>query len=199
LDLFFYYGFMLFDPSSTFESVRANVSFLRQIVGDGSMVAHFCRMVPYAGTPIETSLAQEGRLRGNAVDPSYDFLDPRMGEFFNALDQATTGWINPPDAPMNQLLWAWQEYWVMRRLFPPLDGIESYRQFLHSITRRSNKYLLDLVEEASYGFEVGHGEVPTASEMKAIGQRFAEELLAERNEFVLRNQQAMLSSLELMA
>jgi anaerobic magnesium-protoporphyrin IX monomethyl ester cyclase len=199
LDLFVCYGFMLFDPSSSFASVRANVSFLRQIVGDGSMEAHFCRMVPYAGTPIEASLAQEARLRGGAIDPSYDFLDPRMDEFFNAIDPATTGWINHPDGPMNQLTWAWQEYWVIRRLFPPLDGLESYRQFLHSITRRANEYLLDLVEKASYAFEAGRGEVPTVSEMKGAGQRFAGELQAGRDAFVLCNQQTMLSSLEVAA
>jgi anaerobic magnesium-protoporphyrin IX monomethyl ester cyclase len=46
---------LLLTPSSTFESVRANVSFLRQIVGDGSNAALFCRMLPYGGTPIGTS------------------------------------------------------------------------------------------------------------------------------------------------
>ena len=47
----FSYGFMLFDPSSTFESVRENLNFLRQIVGDGSAAATFSRMLPYGGTP----------------------------------------------------------------------------------------------------------------------------------------------------
>jgi hypothetical protein len=199
LDLFVCYGFMLFDPSSSFASVRANVSFLRQIVADGSLVAHFCRMVPYAGTPIETSLAQEGRLRGNAMDPSYDFLDPRLGQFFNMLDRASTVWINAPDALMNQLLWAWQEYWVLRRLFPPLDDLEGYRQFLTSITRRSNEYLLDLVEQASRAFEAGRGQVPTAFEMRTLGQRIGEEFAAGRDGFILRNQPAILSSLEVAA
>jgi radical SAM superfamily enzyme YgiQ (UPF0313 family) len=199
MDLSVGYGFMLFDPSSTFASVRENVSFLRQIAGDGSMEAHFCRMVPYAGTPIEASLARESRLRGSAIDPSYEFLDPRMDKFFNMLDPVTTGWINAPDGPANQIMWVWQEYWVLKRLFPPLDGFETYRQFLRSITQRSNEYLLDLVEKASYVFEAGRGEVPTASETKAIGQRFAGELRAGRDAFILRNQQAMLSFLELAA
>jgi hypothetical protein len=96
-------------------------------------------------------------------------------------------------------MWVWQEYWVLKRLFPPLDGFETYRQFLRSITQRSNEYLLDLVEKASYVFEAGRGEVPTASETKAIGQRFAGELRAGRDAFILRNQQAMLSFLELAA
>ena len=36
LGIVFSYGFMLFDPSSTFESVRENIGFLREIVGDGT-------------------------------------------------------------------------------------------------------------------------------------------------------------------
>jgi hypothetical protein len=51
----FQYRFMLFDPSSTFESIWTNVQFLRSIVGDGSMAATFSRMLPYDGTPSKTS------------------------------------------------------------------------------------------------------------------------------------------------
>src|SRR5437879_4782334 len=36
LGILFEFGFMLFDPSSTFQSVRQNIAFLRRIVGDGS-------------------------------------------------------------------------------------------------------------------------------------------------------------------
>ena len=39
IGIMFEFGFMLFDPSTTFESVRENVSFLRSIVGDGSAAA----------------------------------------------------------------------------------------------------------------------------------------------------------------
>jgi hypothetical protein len=46
------FGFMLFDPSSTFDSVRENVTFLRQVMNDGSVAATFCKMLPYDGTPI---------------------------------------------------------------------------------------------------------------------------------------------------
>jgi hypothetical protein len=36
---------MLFDPSSTFESVRENVAFLKNITGDGLAAATFARAV----------------------------------------------------------------------------------------------------------------------------------------------------------
>jgi radical SAM superfamily enzyme YgiQ (UPF0313 family) len=74
LDIGFSYGFMLFDPSSTFESVRGNIQFLRRIVGDGSAPAVFSRMLPYGGTPIRDQLEKEGRLRGDLTRPDYVFL-----------------------------------------------------------------------------------------------------------------------------
>ncbi len=189
------YGFMMFDPSSTFETVRSNVSFLREITGDGMVPAHFCRMVPYAGTPIEMSLAREGRLRGDSTNPDYDFLDPRMEDLFNAVSIATTDWINGASSLKNQLNWAWQEHWVLRRLFPPLQGLATYERFLRSITHSSNQYLLDLVEEASYRYEAGNAQAPSAAEVQEVSDRFSEQLLAQRNTFIHRNQRTMLASL----
>ena len=69
LGLLVEYGFMLFDPSSTFDSVRDNVEFLRAILPDGSGGAMFCRMLPYGGTPIRDRLRDEGRLRGDVRSP----------------------------------------------------------------------------------------------------------------------------------
>ncbi|MCR6679487.1 hypothetical protein NVV43_28980, partial [Escherichia marmotae] len=52
IGLMFEYGFMLLDPSSTFESIRENIGFLRNILDDGCLPVTFCRMLPYDGTPI---------------------------------------------------------------------------------------------------------------------------------------------------
>jgi len=72
---YYHGGFILFDPSRTFGSVQANLSFLRQIIGDGSTAATFCRMLPYDGTAITADLERAGRLRGDICHPDYDFFD----------------------------------------------------------------------------------------------------------------------------
>jgi hypothetical protein len=71
-------GFMLFDPSSTVETIRENLCFLRTVGEDGYFPVNFCKMLPYAGTPIETQLHREGRLTGTVVQPDYRFLDPAL-------------------------------------------------------------------------------------------------------------------------
>jgi anaerobic magnesium-protoporphyrin IX monomethyl ester cyclase len=83
--LSFDFGFMLVDPYSTFRSVRQNVDFLETFIGDGWTVAPFCRMLPYAGTPIKRRLESEGRLLGTAFEPDYRFLDPKLDRFYDWL------------------------------------------------------------------------------------------------------------------
>ena len=85
IGLMFEYGFMLLDPSSTFESVRENLNFLRTILADGCLPVTFCRMLPYDGTPIKDELVRTGRLRGDVCSPNYDFLDPRLEDFYQGL------------------------------------------------------------------------------------------------------------------
>jgi len=106
IGLLFSYGFMLFDPSSTFDSVRENLGFLRKIVGDGSAAATFCRMLPYGGTPIRDLLLREGRLRGDLTHPDYDFLDVRLNRYHALLSQAVQPWIHNFGLS-NELNYAW--------------------------------------------------------------------------------------------
>lgn len=81
--LSFDFGFMLVDPYSTFRSIRQNVDFLEAFIGDGWTVAPFCRMLPYAGTPIKRKLETEGRLLGTPFEPDYKFLDPKLDLFYD--------------------------------------------------------------------------------------------------------------------
>ncbi len=83
LGLSFDFGFMLLDPYSTFEMVRNNIDFLETFVGDGWAVASFCRMLPYAGTPLKAKLEQSGRLLGTPFEPDYRFLDPKLDIFYD--------------------------------------------------------------------------------------------------------------------
>lgn len=81
--LSFDFGFMLVDPYSTFRSIRQNITFLETFIGDGWTVAPFCRMLPYAGTPIKRRLEAEGRLLGTQFEPDYKFLDPKLDLFYD--------------------------------------------------------------------------------------------------------------------
>jgi len=118
LGIMFEFGFMLFDPSTTFESVNDSLDFLRTIAGDGAAPATFCRMIPYDGTPIKDQLAREGRLKGDICHPDYDFLDPRVDVFFQALNRMVhvSGWIHGIGALTVQLQYVKGEVAAMQAL-----------------------------------------------------------------------------------
>ena len=197
IGLMFEYGFMLLDPSSTFESIRENINFLRTILADGCLPVTFCRMLPYDGTPIKDELVRTGRIRGDVCNPDYDFLDPRIGEFYEALTDlvSLSGWIHGLKAVTSQLGWAWHEVATVERLFPVLPGMEEYKETLRDITKRSNDLLLRVVEDLSYQFSDNIPAQWTPADVEAAREHFLEELLRERNAFVYANEEILISTL----
>ncbi len=197
LDVMFQFGFMLVDPASTFESVRGNVNFLRAIVGDGSAAAVFCRMVPYDGTPIREALARSGRLRGDACRPGYDFLDPRLEDFWDELVGLTSlnGRVEGYGAVSAPLNWAWNEAAVMARLFPALDGLEAYRARLRALTRAANAMLFDVIEDVARTHAEGGPHGWSVATLERVYARLESEMLAGRNGFVARHQAALLEAM----
>lgn len=198
LGIMFEFGFMLLDPSSTFASVRANVDFLRAIVGDGSAAATFCKMLPYDGTPIKDELERAGRLRGDVCAPDYSFLDPRLEDFYQALARIVdvTGWIHGDKALSPQLNWAWNEVAVMDCLFPELRDMPSYEETLRRITQASNDLLFRVVDDLSTAFSHDMVHECDSEAMHARCGEFLDRLLDARNTFVARNQTVLLDALQ---
>jgi anaerobic magnesium-protoporphyrin IX monomethyl ester cyclase len=195
LGIWFSYGFMLLDPSSTFDSIRGNVEFLRQIVGDGYAAAFFCRMLPYGGTPIRDLLEREGRLRGDLTHPDYDFLDVRLNEYYALLKEAARPWIHD-EGLSHEFHWAWEELETVRRLVPGVTGIDAYRIDLRSMTAESNLHLFELVEQSSVAFEHGDRAGLSRGASTAVCAEIRERLIARRNQFIADNVQALTNAVD---
>jgi anaerobic magnesium-protoporphyrin IX monomethyl ester cyclase len=201
IGLRFEFGFMLLDPSSTFASIRGNVAFLREIVGDGCAPATFCKMLPYDGTPIKESLEAAGRLKGDVCAPDYDFLDPRLDDFYDTLARVmeVTGWVHGPRALTMQLEWALSEVSVLRALFPALAGIDAYEAALRRHTARSNEGLFQVVEAVADLHETGAGVAPDAAVLRARCDETLATVIAERDAFISRHEDVLLRALRLAA
>jgi len=197
IGVLFEFGFMLLDPSSTFESVRANVKFLRTIVGDGSAGATFGRMVPYDGTPIKDDLEKAGRLHGDVCRPDYDFLDPRLTDFYNEIGHVidVTGWTHGYRALSPQLNFAWDEIAIIELLFPAVPGLHQYKETLRGITSNSNEVLFQVIEDTSDVFSDGKPRRWSATELQSKCENFVERLVTHRNEFIGRNEDLLLETL----
>ena len=187
------YGFMLFDPSSTFDSVRENLVFLKNITGDGRAAATFSRMMPYGGTPIRDALKNEGRLRGDLTHPDYDFLDLRLNEFYQLLSPTVRPWIHK-NGLTYQLDYAWDEFTTVTRLTRGLEGAEEYRTALQSLTKESNGRLFQHVEECLDGFEQGDRSKLVVGPARAYCEAGSKQLLTLRNSFIERNVQLLVDA-----
>ena len=190
LELNVSYGFMLFDPSSTFESVRENLAFLKNVTGDGRAAAVFSRMLPYGGTPIRDALKKEGRLRGDLTRPDYAFLDPRLNEFYDLLMPTVRPWIHRQGLTY-QLDYAWDEFTTVTRLARGVEGADEYRKALQALTKEANASLFQHVEKCLDGFEQGNRSQLTVGPARAHCEAGVKELLSIRNRFIARNVQIL--------
>jgi len=153
LEILYDFGFMLFDPSSTFESIRENINFLKEICGDGSSPAVFCKMIPYAETDIERKLMSEKRLKGSIVTPDYDFLDPKLDGYYEFLHKTFHEWMFTHTGMLAKLRWHQFEVEVLEKFYPYAEGIPEYKDFLREIIASSNALIFHIAENAATIFE----------------------------------------------
>jgi radical SAM superfamily enzyme YgiQ (UPF0313 family) len=180
------YGFMLFDPTSTFESVRENIGFLRRMVDDGRAAATFSRMLPYGGTPIRDALKREGRLRGDLTHPDYDFLDLRLNEYYRLLLPTVRPWIYKKGLSY-ELNYAWDELQTVSRLVRSVEAVDEYREALRLLTAESNDRLLNHVEQSLDAFEQDDRSKLDVRPGLAYCEDGSKRLLDLRNRFIANN------------
>ena len=194
LGLVFEFGFMMFDPSSSFASIRRNLAFLREVCADGQVAAVFCRMLPYDGTPIRDILHAEGRLKGDICDPTYDFPDPRIDRLYRHLDDYLdrSGWIHGHSALSPAINWAWNEVAIMRAFSPDLPGLAEYVRALSCLSSRANAGIFDLVDQLADHHEHGRPVALSPDAFANMAARLGARLLVLRNAFIRRNQNGLL-------
>ena len=145
LGILFDYGFMLFHPDTTVESILDNLDFLERICGEGASPVTFCKMLPYAGTFIERRLEKEGRLRGREGFLDYEFLDIRVTLLYQCISQLFRTWITEHDGLLNNTRWARYHVAVFRKYFAPLQEVDSISTNIKQCIAESNRFFIDTV------------------------------------------------------
>lgn len=196
LGIMFAYGFMLFDPGSTFQTVQANVRFLKKIVGDGSAAVVYCKMLPYAGTPIEKTLAREGRLTGTRHHPDYRFAQPALDACCERLEDQLAEWVHAPDSVSRYLNLLWHEIAVIKGLVPDLDGTLQYESRLRINTWKSNRIILDMIEATLSRYENGNDAPRHDHATKIHAGAVVDQLTEMRNLFIHRNKASLITAID---
>lgn len=153
LGIGFDYGFMLFQPTSTFRSVNDNLKFLREVCADGYTPVTFLKMMPYAGTIVEMELRKEGRLKGRPGFQDYNFLDGSMDYYYDFITDCFMEWLRASDGVLNIIKWARNYIAVYSRFYGFRDEILPISKKLEYIISESNRFFLDILSELATKFE----------------------------------------------
>jgi hypothetical protein len=149
IDMPFEYGFMLLEPGSTFESVRENIDFLKEIGRDGRSLVNFCKMAPYAGTSIARDLEAEGRIEGTLASPDYRFLDPRM-DLFQLFVSRTFNFRNFSEHGLvERLRFIKFDCAVLEKFYPGQYDVSSYKSAVRDLIRQCNETALETLSMAA--------------------------------------------------
>jgi radical SAM superfamily enzyme YgiQ (UPF0313 family) len=79
-------GFMLYDPYTTLEEISQNLIFLHE-TGIFDFPNLLAKIEVRAGMAMEKQLFIEGRLKGDAITPAYDMVDPSVELFHSKICQ----------------------------------------------------------------------------------------------------------------
>ena len=149
------YGFMLFQPASTFKSVNQNLDFLQQLCGDGYAPVTFLKLRPYFDTRIEKELREEGRLKGKPGFLDYDFLSAALGHYYNFISDSFKEWLTDPDGLANIAKWARIYISVFSHFYKMTPEVQLLSSEVRKRVAQSNMFVLDNMKELSCIFETG--------------------------------------------
>jgi radical SAM superfamily enzyme YgiQ (UPF0313 family) len=143
LNISYDFGFMLFHPATTFQSVMENLDFLVKICGDGSSPITFCKMLPYAETKIEHELHSQGRLKGKPGFEDYDFLDIALDRFYSFMTFCFMDWIAQHEGLQNAARWTRYYSLVYRKYYPMTSKFRNLDRAINECIARSNMFFID--------------------------------------------------------
>jgi radical SAM superfamily enzyme YgiQ (UPF0313 family) len=154
LDIQYDFGFMLFDPSSTYQSITDNLDFLERLCGDGSSPITYCKMLPYAETQIERQLKKIGRLKGKSGFMDYEFYDLSLNHFYDFTKDCFRDWITDHEGLLNIARWARYYSLVYQKYFPKTQRFKDLRKTTNAVITESNLFFIHTLKALILIFNV---------------------------------------------
>ena len=153
LEIGFDYGFMLFQPASTFRMIHQNLDFLKLICGDGYTPVSFLKMLPYFETKVEKELLRDGRLKGKPGFLDYDFLDKSIDLYFSFINDRFLKWLMDPEGLSNISKWARNYISLFSKFYKKDPEVIMISEDVRKIISESNNYLLETMKDLANLFE----------------------------------------------
>lgn len=149
----FDFGYMLFQPTTTFRSLSENLAFLRLICGDGYTPVSFNRLLPSYGTRVEKELLNSGRLKYKNGDNDYDFFEEAMDQYYEYVMDCFNEWLRDPHGIVNISKWTRNYFSVYNHYFKPTPESKKFHKRINKYISGSNLFLIDTMKELAGFFE----------------------------------------------
>jgi anaerobic magnesium-protoporphyrin IX monomethyl ester cyclase len=166
------FGFLLFQPETTFQSLADNLNFLRKIWGDGYTPVTFLKLMPYYETAAEKKLEKNGRLKITAGKRDYDFSEASMNDYYEFHVKCFSRWLRNKNGVEGLSNWTRNNFLVFPRFFEPGPELEKLKIRFTKIVADSNLFLLDTMKELSDLFQSGN-YIENEHKLKLIEDRIA--------------------------
>jgi len=186
------FGFMLFQPTTTYKTLNENLRFLESICGDGYMPVAFLKMLPYFGTRIEKDLRAQGRLTGVPGFLDYDYPDESMNHYHHLVFEIFHQWLNTPDGFTNMSKWTWEFLLVYAFFYGSISGIQQLSEELKSAVSEANLFMLDTLKRLAAKFESGNYQQENDAEIEEI-----RELINEKHKSSMKSLYKIIQKVEL--
>lgn len=146
----FDYGFLLFQPDTTYDSLDTNLRFLKKMCCDGYTYFSFLKLLPYFETCVERELKEQGRLKGRPGHYDYDFMTESLNECYATVVRFFAEWMWGNNGVTNIARWL-RSYFIVHDSFGlSKPGAELLRQEFTGVQAESNIYIAGTIEELFY-------------------------------------------------
>jgi anaerobic magnesium-protoporphyrin IX monomethyl ester cyclase len=145
------FGFMLFQPWTTFESLKENLYFLMKVCSDGYTSVSFNKLLPLYATKVESELLKDGRLKMTDGRIDYEFLQESMNYYYTFVMTCFHEWLTDKYGVVNVSKWARNYLDVYPHYFVNTPEIRKYHRKIRKIISESNIFAIGtLIELAEY-------------------------------------------------
>lgn len=155
LNIGFDYGFILFHPMTTYDSLYENLDFLRGICGDGYSPVPFQKLIPIYETKIERELIDSGRIIFPGGFPDFTFLEESMNRCYDFVFSSFFEWLRDPEGVENISKCARNYFPVHLNYYKGNAEVDKYRIKIKKLISESNIFMLDTVKELAAIFKSG--------------------------------------------
>lgn len=153
LQIGFDFGFMIFQPGTTYQALNENLDFLISICSDGYTPATFLRLVPLYGTRIERELLKSGRLKVSGGIEGYDFTEKSLDHYYDFIMDCFSDWMGDKNGVENVARWARNYFSVYMHYFEINAEVKKYHNKIRRTISNSNLFLLNTMKELAMPFE----------------------------------------------